>query len=368
MSEDQIQAFKVQFNPNEIDFFLDAAKEIVTKGALIPGKYNSQLEEAFADFSGSKFTSAVSTGTVALEIIFRCLGLKDKEILVPSNTNYATAEAAIRASAHVTLYDSDLYADFASIKQATSSKTGAIVIVHIGGYISPEIEEIRDYCHQRDIYLIEDASHAHGSKHKGTLAGSFGVASAFSMFATKVITTSEGGLITTNDESIWTSSKVYRDQGKDTEGIRNIVEGSSWRMSELHAALGLAQMANADSYIEHNNSIAHYYKRHINASDRLRIPLEKDSIYSGYKFIVLLDSKDARDSLRNHLIADNIKPGKGVYDIPLHLQPTFSSLNLGRYPKAEKFAETHLCLPLWKGLTQSKVNKVIKSVNGWIKS
>lgn len=368
MAKDKIQAFKVQFSLDEIDAFLEAAKEIVTKGALIPGKYNAQLEEAFADFSGSKFARAVSTGTVALEVIFRCLGLKNKEILVPSNTNYATAEAAIRASARITLYDSDLYPDFDSIKQMTSPETGAIVIVHIGGYITPKIEQIRDYCNQKGIYLIEDASHAHGSRYNSTPAGSFGVASAFSMFATKVITTSEGGLITTNDESIWTSSKVYRDQGKDTEGIRNVVEGSSWRMSELHAALGVVQMSNADSYIKHNNTIAHYYKQHISTSDRIQVPLEENGVYSGYKFIILLDSKDERDSLKDHLIADNIKPGKGVYDIPLHLQPTFSSLNVGKYPKAEKFAETHLCLPLWKGLTQLEVDEVIESVNNWMKS
>lgn len=359
-----IQSFKVSFSDREIDKFLVYAKEILQKGALIPGEFNAKLEKLFANFVENKYAVAVNTGTAALEIIFRIFDLKDHEVLVPTNTNYATAEAVIRAGGKVILYDSDLFPDFDSIQKRVTEKTKALVIVHIGGYISPAIEHIVNFCKERNILLIEDASHAHGSRIKGKSAGTFGVASAFSMFATKILTTSEGGIIVSNDSKVRDLGLVYRDQGKDTEGIRNIVFGSAWRMSELHAALGVVQMHSAAKYIQRNHEIAQTYKKNLDTT-KLNIPFDKNVSYSGYKFVVLLRTKKDRESLKSFLIENKIKPGKGIYDIPIHLQPALSFLNNGLYPKSESFAAKHLCLPIWKGMTEEEVDRVISVVNKW---
>lgn len=364
--QEPIQAFKVRFSESEISTFLESAKDIVSSGALIPGKYNAKLETEFASFVGTEFATAVGTGTIALEVIFRCLDLQKTQVLVPANTNYATAEAVISAGAQAVLYDSGLYPELANIKKVVTEQTKALVVVHIGGYITPEIEAIQKYCEDNNIYLIEDASHAHGSKYRQRSAGQFGIASAFSMFATKVITTSEGGIITTNNKEIASLGKVYRDQGKDSDGIHNIVAGSSWRMSELHAALGDVQMKHARDYTDRNNTIAKYYKANITASNRLLVPIENEGYYSGYKFILIAKNEKDRDSLENYLVENNIRPGKKVYDIPLHLQPALSFLNRGQYPIAENFASTHLCLPLWKGLTDDEMKRVVECVNHWL--
>lgn len=359
-----IQPFKVSFSKEEIKFFLSRAESALFEGSLIPGKNNAELEKKFAEFIGAKYAVTVSTGTTALEVIFRIFELANYEVLVPANTNYATAEAAIRAGAKPVLYDSDIFPDFENIKTQITSVTKAIVLVHIGGYISPEIEKIVDYCKQHNLLLIEDASHAHGSQYIKKSAGTFGHASAFSMFATKILTTSEGGIIVSNNQKVRRLGLIYRDQGKDTEGIRNIVFGSAWRMSELHAALGLAQMPNAAKCIRRNNEIVNFYIQHLDQS-KLEIPYDANAYYSGYKFVVLARSHKDRESLKSFLVENDIKPGKGIYDVPLHQQPALSSLNLSKYPKSEKFAKTHLCLPIWKGLSDKEVEKVVDAVNQW---
>lgn len=364
MNQKIIQPFKVNFSEDEINDFLERAKEILSQGTLIPGKNNAELESLFSSFIGVKYAVAVSSGTAALEIIYRCLKLENSEVLIPSNTNYATAEAALRAGAIPIFYDSDLYPDFNSIQKTINKKIKAVIIVHIGGYITPEIEIIKSFCKEKNIYLIEDSSHAHGSRYRGKYAGSFGIASAFSMFATKVITTSEGGIIVTNEKKIRDLAYVYRDQGKDKAGLRNIIFGSSWRMSELHAALGLVQVKNLSNYLKRNNEIIDYYKTNIRR-DRIFIPFDADTYYSGYKFIIQLPNNKERETLRTYLIKNNIKPAKCVYEIPIHLQPVFSELNHGKYPRAENFAKTHLCLPIWKGMINSEVKKVVEVVNRW---
>jgi dTDP-4-amino-4,6-dideoxygalactose transaminase len=359
-----IKPFSVSFSPDEIDDFIIRAKDILTKGALIPGKNNLELEDSFTKLVGAKYATAVSSGTSALEIIYRSLKLQGAEVLVPANTNYATLESVIRAGARPVLYDSNLYSDLASITNRCSNKTRAVVVVHIGGYISPEIHEIKSFCHKNHIRLIEDASHAHGSKFRGVSAGLFGAANAFSMFATKIVTTSEGGLIVTNNKNVKNICDVFRDQGKDRHGTKNIVFGSAWRMSELHAALGAVQIKHLPQYLKRNNSIVKSYAENI-LQDKITIPFNEDTYYSGYKFVALTANPKQKKGLQNFLLKNDIKPGKGVYDIPLHLQPIFRTMFHVKYPKAEKFANTHVCLPIWKGLSDKEVDKVIDVVNKW---
>ncbi len=366
-SPQTIQPFKVQFSQSEKDDFLLRAEKIVTEGNLIPGENNAELEKLFTEFIGARYAIAVSSGTAGLEIIFRIFELQNKNVLVPANTNYATAEAALRAGCNVILYDATLFPDFDDIKRSITENTKALVIVHIGGYITPEIESISKFCRDNNIYLIEDASHAHGSKYSGKFAGTFGDAAAFSMFATKILTTSEGGIIVSNNKEVRELGVVYRDQGKDDDGVRNILFGSAWRMSEIHAALGVVQMPNASTYIQHNNRIVKYYVDHLNQK-KLEVPHDEKAYYSGHKFVVLAKSYEERESLKSFLHQNNIKAGKGIYDVPLHQQPALSQLNVRPYPKSEAFSRTHMCLPIWKGLSEEEVQKIVDVVNRWQES
>lgn len=358
-----VAPYRVRFSAQETDEFLQRARAILTAGALVPGASNAELERAFAAFTGAAHATAVSSGTAALEIAFRCLGLPGKAVLLPANTNYATAEAAQRAGCRVALYDSGLHPSLEAIEAAWTPAVAAVVVVHIGGYLHPGLLEIVDFCRDRGVVLVEDASHAHGAALSGRGAGTFGDAAAFSMFATKVITTSEGGILTTGDGEIATASRRYRDQGKANDGLHNVLFGSAWRMSELHAALGLVQMPSLPAVLERVNAIARRYASGI-THPHVSVPHDPSVRYSGHKLIVTV-ADGMRDSLRAHLLADGITPAKGVYEVPLHRQPILGLGEGQEYPDAERFAVDHLCLPLWKGISDAEVDRVIDGVNGW---
>src|SRR5262249_3869324 len=135
-----------------------------------------------------------------------------------------------------------------------------VVLVHIGGMISPEVDAIASWCNEHDLFLLEDAAHAHGSRHAGRSAGSFGDAAAFSFYPTKVMTSGEGGVLLTPGEPVRDAARVYRDQGKAAfVGGEHVVMGSAWRMSELHAAVGLVHLRALDRAIATRRNIARRY-------------------------------------------------------------------------------------------------------------
>ncbi|GAB3862094.1 hypothetical protein GCM10027610_105750 [Dactylosporangium cerinum] len=243
-------------------------------------------------------------------------------------------------------------------------EVAAVVVVHIGGYLTPELVRIRAWCDERDVLLIEDASHAHGAEVDGQRAGTFGHLAAFSLFATKVLTTSEGGVLTTGSSEWATAARRHRDQGKADDGLHHVVFGSAWRMSELHAALGVAQLLGFEATRTRLTRLVSRYLDGINHPSVL-VPHLPTAGCSGHKFIVTTADAAARESLHRHLAACGVQPGKGVYDVPLHRQPALGLGDQGPFPAAEHFAATHVCLPLWHGLSNDEADRVIEAVNGW---
>ena len=362
---EEVAPFKVEFSASEVEDFLGRARAVLESGWLIPGANNAEFEQRFAAFIGVSHAVTVSSGTAALEVVLRALKLSSgAAVLVPANTNYATAEAAMRAGCRPVLYDSGLYPDLHAIEAAWSPGVAALIVVHIGGYLSPELSEVRRWCDRRGVALIEDASHAHGSRLHGLAAGAFGVAAAFSLFATKVLTTAEGGVIVTADPVLAADFRRYRDQGKADDGVHHVLFGSAWRMSELHAALGVVQL---DGFSSGLAQVGQLVGRYVEGIDHpgVRVPHEAGVRYSGHKFIVITDGARARESLRAHLLAAGIRTAKGVYEVPLHRQPVLGLGAGGSFPLADAFAASHLCLPMWKGLTDGDADRVIEAVNGW---
>ncbi|MBI1759377.1 MAG: DegT/DnrJ/EryC1/StrS family aminotransferase [Actinobacteria bacterium] len=359
----EVPAYRVWFSAEEIDEFVARTRAVLASGALVPGANNGELEAAFAALVGVRYATAVSSGTAALEIALRCLDLGGVGVLVPANTNFATAEAVVRAGCRPVLYDADLYPDLASIEAARTPDVAGLVVVHIGGYLAPTLPQIAEFCAAHGIRLVEDASHAHGAAWRGRAAGSFGAAAAFSMFATKVLTTGEGGLLVTDDPGVAGLSRRYRDQGKADDGLHNVVFGSAWRMSELHAALGVVQLPGLPVVLERVNTIVERYAMEI-SHPLVAVPYDPEVRYSGHKFVVTV-AAGQRDELRDHLHAHGVRTAKGVYEVPLHRQPALGLSAGPGYPRAERFAAAHLCLPMWKGLTDGEVDRVVDAVNRW---
>ncbi len=357
------------FSADDIEGILSDIRSVLESGRLTLGKFTEMLEDEFRKLVGTRYAVAVNSGTSALEIILRSLGIgPGDEVIVPTNTFVATVNAVIFAGARPILADVDresLCITIDEVKKRVTDRTRAVIVVHIGGTICPDIFDIRDFCRSRGLYLIEDAAHAHGSHYKGVYAGAFGDAAAFSMYPTKVVTSAEGGIITTNIEEVDVKARILRDQGKSAFESGLITElGYNWRMSEIHAVIGLHQLRKLREYISYRHDIASIYYKGLDGLRNFRPQMKYEDMFSNYyKFIVFLSDRIDRDRLKKMLREDyGIILGGEVYDPPVHLQPYFKHLygtSEGLFPVAEEVSKKHICLPMHNQLTREDAEYVV---------
>jgi len=313
---------------------------------------------------------AVSSGTAALEIIVRALGLSGTEVVVPTNTFFATAAAAMHAGATVQLADVDadtlaLSAD--TVEAALTDATAAVVLVHIGGMVSPDTEAIRALCDQRGILLVEDAAHAHGASWQGRSAGTFGAAAGFSFYPTKVVTSGEGGMIVTADEAVRDEAVLYRDQGKaGFLGGEHVRLGYAWRKSELHAAVGVVHLEQLDAAIATRRRAAAIYDHALAESPGITpLGVPDGCISNYYKYIALLHPSLDRQRIKDRLREEHEVWMSGeVYARPLHIEPVFADLGRGEYPVADDVCRRHVCLPIHSNMTEAEAQYVADAVLG----
>lgn len=356
---------RIEFSLEEIEEIHASIRPILESGWLNLGSYTKAFENEWCTFFGVTNAVAVSTGTAALEILFEYLDVEGKEVIVPSNTNFATPAAALRAGATVRLTDGGLYPSVDDIEDKISNQTAAIVVVHIGGYISPYIESIRRLCDSKNIHLIEDAAHAHGARFNGRFAGSFGHAAAYSFFASKVITTCEGGIIATEDDSAAEYARVFRNQGKQVGADVHTILGNSYRMSEIEAAMGLAQLRYFDSHLAQRRKIMEHYRTRLGTlSHFLHVSEISGQELSGYKYICELNSSIDRNRVKNALRRlKGIELAREVYEFPIHRQPIFKDLTSGNsFPLADRFADQHICMPMWRSMSIDDADNIVDSL------
>ncbi|MCX6760319.1 MAG: DegT/DnrJ/EryC1/StrS family aminotransferase, partial [Candidatus Nealsonbacteria bacterium] len=245
----KIPILKLNYSKKDIEEIKNGITEVLKSNYLTMGRKVEKFERRFADFIGVKYAVATNSGTSSIEIILRALNCEGKSVIVPDITFMATAIAAVHAGAKVILVDvdkNDLSISPDDLEKKIRKDTKAVILVHIGGIVSGNFERIKSICKKRKIALIEDAAHAFGSSLNGKMAGNLGLAGSFSFYPTKIITTAEGGMITTNDKKIYEMAKILREHGKADHKINIHTEfGYNWRFSELHAVLGLEQMRKA---------------------------------------------------------------------------------------------------------------------------
>lgn len=368
MSPMKISAVPVCVPDEDRREILAGIDEILVSGQLTLGKHGRAFEERFAEQSGAPHAVAVNSGTSALEIVFRALDVAGKEVVVPTNTFFATPAAVLHAGGHVRFADVDpltLCLDAKRLMEAITPETVGVVVVHIGGMIVPDIDAIVECCRARGLWLVEDAAHAHGASFNGRAAGSFGVAGTFSFYPTKVMTSGEGGMIITSDARIHEEALVYRDQGK--AGFHANVHtrlGYNWRMSELHALVGLSQLKRLPEFVERRQRIAAIYDRILTETGTLRpvrVPSGSRSNY--YKYAAFLSAGVNRVAYKQTLRQEWGVPLSGeVYELPCHLQPVFRRESGGSFPEAETACASHVCLPMSPTLTVAEAEYVATSV------
>ena len=369
----KIPGARIVFSEEDKEWVMTQIKKVLDSGQLTLGSYGSEFEQAFAALHRAPYAVATNSGTSSLEIILRALGVEGKEVIVPTNTFFATAAAVIHAGAKPRFADIN-EETFAlspeSILENLTCETAGVIVVHIGGMITPEIELIQQLCRAKGLFLIEDAAHAHGSSWKGQRAGTFGVAGSFSFYPTKIMTSGEGGMIVTHSEQIKNEAAIYRDQGKEKFSSNfHIRLGYNWRMSELHAIVGLAQLRRLGDFIEARTRIARVYDKGLPGITGVKPVLEAPGGRGCYyKYLAVLENGIERTRLKQ-LLREKHQVGLSgeVYEVPLHQQPVFTRYGTGRFPVSEKLCAQHICLPIYSNMTEREAEYVLESLSETIK-
>ncbi len=364
----KIPAARVQFLAEDRAWIVEKIDEVLASGMLTLGRYGKEFERRFAALCGTKHAVSVGSGTAALEIALRAIGVEGKEVVVPTNTFFATAAAVVHAGARPVFIDMDP-ASFAirpeDVERALTARTAAVVVVHIGGVVSERLPELVELCRRKGIPLVEDAAHAHGSSYQGTMAGAFGLAAAFSFYPTKVMTSAEGGMLVTNDDRIAEEAVIYRDQGKASFLVNAHTRmGHNWRMSEPHAIIGLRHLERLPEMIADRQRIAALYDDALagfRGLQPLRVP--EGGVSNYYKYIAVMRERRDRQELKRRLREGfGVSLSGEVYEEPLHKQPVFASYAGGPLPVAEDLCARHICLPVYSGMEDDEARQVIEAL------
>jgi perosamine synthetase len=363
----QVPPAQVHIPAGDREEILRRIDQAMATGQLTMGAIGRELEERFAAYHGARHAIAVNSGTSAIEIPLRALGVAGREVLVPANTFFATAAAVIAAGARPRFVDCDpatMAIDVDAARAAIGPDTAGVVVVHIGGLVTPAIHELRALCDSKGIFLFEDAAHAHGSALGEQMAGTFGQASSFSFYPTKVITSGEGGIILTNDDHIAEEARAFRDQGKAsfTANVHTHL-GYNWRMSEPHAAIGVSQLARLDEFIAHRQLIAKVYDEGLAELPLTPLEVPADARCNYYKYVAFLPDGVDRVALKQAMRGEyGVGLSGEVYELPLNKQPVFEPWVDGPLPRAEQLCASHICLPISAVLTEEQAEHVIVSL------
>ncbi|MEK7233402.1 MAG: DegT/DnrJ/EryC1/StrS family aminotransferase [Elusimicrobiota bacterium] len=369
-----IPILRVPFDAEDRRFLHEGLEQILATGGLTMGSNTKAFEAEFSALCGVPHGVATSNCTTALEIILRAIGVEGGTVVVPTNTFIATAFAAVHAGARVVFADSDpetLCLCPKDLEKRLRPDTKAVILVHIGGVVTPAIEKIKNICDARNIPLVEDCAHAHGSSYKGIQAGAWGLAGAFSFFPTKVLVSGEGGLITTKDPALYEKAMMLRNHGKNPKLGNRISElGHNWRLSEMTALMALQQTRKAKALYAERRKTAACYDREFASFTQVR-PLKLgqgvESTY--YKYVIYLAPGVSRDALKKLLKDEfSVSLTGEIYDVPAHKEPVWAAhpetvVNADdSFPGAEKIAAQHACLPLYPGLTDEERVYVVDSL------
>ena len=332
------------------------------------GPFVRRFEDAFARAAGCTIGVATSSGTAALHLVLEALGIgPGDEVVVPAFTMIATANAVSYTGARPVLADSEprtWNVDPDAIADRIGPRTRAIVVVHTYGHPA-EIDRIRDIAARRGIPVVEDAAEAHGAREHGRPVGSLGAAGCFSFYGNKIVATGEGGMVTTDDAKLADVVRTLRDHAFTAERhFWHERRGFNYRMTNLQAAVGLAQTERLDDLVAARRRNAERYRERLSGIAGLTLPAERDGCTNVYWMFGLL-VEDAfgttRDGLRAHLAARGIET-RGFF-VPIHAQPIYFRDHRGeRFPVAERLGRRGLYLPSGPRLTEAQIDRVVDAI------
>jgi len=335
-----------------------------TFGATIP-----QFEQEFAEYCGCEYGVAVNSGTSALHLAVAAAGVgPGDEVLVSASTNIATALAATHNGAIPVPVDAENVTwnlNLELIESLITPKTRVIIPVHLYGH-PVDMDRLTGIAKQHNLVIIEDAAEAHGAACRGKRVGGFGDMGCFSFYANKVITTGEGGMVVTNDESLAERVRLLRNLAFTKPRFWHEVAGYNFRMTGYQAAMGLAQLRKIDHIIAQKRRVAHTYTHYLQDVPGLQLPIELDwafNVYWMYAIVVKPEFGLTRDQLMETLRADEIQTR--TFFCPMNRQPVLKALLGFRdvpCPVADRLWETGLYLPSTWNLSEETIRQVVGSI------
>jgi perosamine synthetase len=333
------------------------------------GRFIEEFERKFAKYCGVDYGIATSNGTTALHLALAALGIKKgDEVIVPALTFVATANAVTYCNAKPVFVDShpDYWCiDPRQVERKITKNTKAIIPVHLYGHPC-DMDWIMDIAEDHDLYVVEDAAEAHGAEYKGSKVGSFGDVSCFSFYGNKIITTGEGGMCLTNNEELAEKMRLLRDHGmsKERKYWHEFI-GFNYRMTNLQAAIGVAQLKKIENIIERKRLIAKLYKTELIELEKkgiVRLQMEMKwakSVFWLYCVVLGKGAKHNRDEIMKELESKGITTRPIFYPLT-DLPPYSSSYGLNDYKIAKKISYNGICLPSYFKLNKDTIITIAK--------
>ena len=368
---------------NDLDD-IAAVSSVITRGSYwATGPEIQDFENKLAQFIGKKYALTFNSGTSALHALLEAYNIRGKEVIVPSFTFIATANAVLLAGGipiFAEAEDTTFGLDIEDVERKITPNTIAVMPIHYAGCVAKDIEKIRDLCKRKGFLLIEDAAQSFGASLHKVKAGCFGDAAMFSFCQNKVITTGEGGVVVTDSEEIAEKLKLLRSHGRveaahdyfsHTGDNEYIEAGYNFRMSSLSAALGLSQLRKFAVLQEKRRGNASILDRELSKLDQdlLRIPFRSENFEQVYQmYTILLKNKQIRDGLQKFLEQKGIMTK--VYFMPVHLKELYIKKwgwKKGDLPKTELLSEKVLTIPLYAEMCSDDLQYIIDSITNFFR-
>jgi len=373
----KIPLFKTKWHEDD----LAAVEAVIRRGtSWATGPEIEQFERALAAFTGRKYAVACNSGTSALQLMYYALDLKGKEVIVPSFTFVATANAVIAAGGIPIFAESEpetLGLDAQDVRKKITANTKAIVALHYAGGVSRDIEELQKIAQEHNLLLLEDNAHSLGVSKNGKPCGTFGTAAALSFCQNKLITTGEGGAVITDSQELYEKMKLLRSHGRvesqagdyfSHTGDNDYVEvGYNFRMPTMNAALGLSQLQHFQETMRLRIEAATTLNKDLSQIPEIKTPAPYQNSNHFYQmYTIMLPTQEIRDALQNYLAAQGIM--SKVYYQPVHLKTLYQqkyNLREGMLPQTEKISQRVLTLPIYPGMSKEEIESIINSITAF---
>lgn len=333
------------------------------------GKFIDEFEKKWADYCGMKYGIAVSNGTAALEVAMGCIDLKPgNEVIMPAFTIISCALAVIYNKGKPIFVDSEprtFTIDASKIEEKISKKTRAIMPVHIYGHPC-DMDPIIKLANKYDLVIIEDAAEAHGAEYKGKKCGGFGDISCFSFYANKIITTGEGGMVLTNDKKYAEKAKSLRNLCFQERRFYHEELGNNFRLTNIQAAIGLAQLERIDGLVEKKRWIGKTYNAKLNNISSLMLPVEElwaKNVYWMYGVVLKENAEINAKEFAKRLY--NLGVETRPFFLGMHRQPVLKEMGLvdsEYYPVSDRISDKGLYLPSGLTLAEKDINFVVNAI------